>query len=184
MSKRLSYDNLYSEYPDLGGRVARKRVFLQSLLQDDYGEAYDCTITSLACIFGAEHYGEIEAIAKRYGYDGKKCGTSPLTVRKILSDILKLLHKSGKPKSAYAKGIGWNFSLVKRLVSGGTPVVLNLWNDGRGYYHDHTVTIIGTEEYKKNRFLLVYDNWSLGVSLIDYQKLCVISSINWVDAKA
>ena len=43
------------------------------------------------------------------------------------------------------------------------------------------MTVIGVEEYRKDRFLLVLDNWNESISLIDYKKLCTISSINWVD---
>jgi len=70
---------------------------------------------------------------------------------------------------------------VKDIVSRDIPLVLNLWKDGRGYYKDHSVVIIGAEEYEKARFLLVLDNWHETVSLIDFDKLCIISSINYID---
>lgn len=181
MGKKLDYKNLKTEYPDLGKCKARKRLFLTSLLQDDYGEDYDCTITSLSCVFGESYYSDFERIAKKYGYDGVKRGTNPLTVKKITSDFLREKHMGGTAKSAYGKSLGWSFSMIKSKINSGIPVLLNLWDDGRGYYHDHTVTVIGYEEYQRGLFLLTFDNWNRGVTMIDYKKLCTVSSINWVD---
>ena len=98
-----------------------------------------------------------------------------------MADFLRAHHMTGTARSGYGKGIGWRWATVKRLIACQTPVILNLWDDGRGYYHDHTVTVIGVEEYRKDRFLLVLDNWNESISLIDYKKLSIISSINWVD---
>lgn len=181
MKERLDYITLQYEYHDRGKQIFRQLIPLQPLLQKDYGEALDCTITSMACIFGETHYGQIEAIARRYGYDGDTRGTNPLTVRRIMADFLRAQHMTGTARSAYCKGICWRWDTVKRLIARQTPVILNLWDDGRGYYHDHTVTVIGVEEYRKDRFLLVLDNWNESVSLIDYKKLSIISSINWVE---
>ena len=181
MKKRLDYITLQHEYPDRGKQLFRQLIPLHPHLQRNYGEELDCTITSMACIFGEEHYEQIEAIARRYGYDGEKRGTNPLTVRRIMVDCLRAQHRTGTARSAYGKGIGLRWATVKRLIARQTPVILNLWNDGRGYYHDHTVTVIGVEEYRKDRFLLVLDNWNESVSLIDYKKLSIISSINWVE---
>ena len=181
MKKRLDYTTLQYEYPDRGKQLSRQLIPLQPLLQRNYGEELDCTITSMACIFGEKYYGVIELIARSYGYDGDMRGTNPLTVRRIMAEFMDCSHMTGTARSAYGKGIGWRWATVKRLVSRQTPVILNLWNDGRGYYHDHTVTVIGVEEYRKDRFLLVLDNWNESISLIDYRKLSTISSINWVE---
>ena len=181
MKKRLDYITLQYEYPDRGKQLFRQMIPLQPLLQRNYGEDLDCTITSMACIFGEKYYGQIESIARLYGYDGEKRGTNPLTVRRIMADFLRAQHMTGTARSGYGKGIGWRWDTVKRLIARQTTVILNLWYDGRGYYHDHTVTVIGVEEYRKDRFLLVLDNWNESVSLIDYKKLSTISSINWVE---
>lgn len=180
MGKRLYQAILTTEYPNLGKRTARKILNMRALLQDDYGERLDCTLTSMACIFGEEYYAEIERIAKRYGYNGEKRGTNPLVVQRIMQVFMKAHKLKGRPCSAYGKGIGWNYATIERLIGGGTPVILNLWTDGRGYYKDHSVTIVGYEEYEHGRFLLVYDNWYKGTSMIDYEKLSVVSSINFV----
>ena len=181
MKKRLDYITLQYEYTNRGKQLSRQLITLRPLLQRNYGEALDCTITSMACIFGEKYYGVIEDIARRYGYDGDTRGTNPLTVRRIMADFLRAQHMTGTARSGYGKGIGWRWATVKRLIARQTPVILNLWDDGRGYYHDHTVTVIGVEEYQKDRFLLVLDNWNESVSLIDYKKLSIISSINWVE---
>ena len=181
MKKRLDYITLQYEYPDRGKQICRQVIPLRPLLQRNYGEELDCTITSLSCIFGETHYGQIESIARRYGYDGDTRGTNPLTVRRIMAEFMDCSRMTGTARSGYGKGIGWRWATVKRLIARQTPVILNLWDDGRGYYHDHTVTVIGVEEYRKDRFLLVLDNWNESISLIDYRKLSTISSINWVD---
>ena len=181
MSKRLDYIQLGVEYPKRGKQLYRHLIPLKGLLQKNYGKRFDCTLTSLACIFGEEYYATIERIAEKYGYDGDKNGTNPLVVRCITQELAKRIKVKGKAKSAYGKSIGWTWGMVKRLIAKNTPVVLNLWDDGRKYYHDHTVTIVGVEEYQNGKFLIVLDNWNESVSLIDYNKLCVISSINWFE---
>lgn len=181
MSHRLDYGWLELDYPDRGKQLYRRLIPMTGLLQRNYGKALDCTLTSLACIFGEKYYSDIEGIALRYGYNGDRRGTNPLTVRAIMREFMRRWGVPGKARSAYGKGLGWTWTMVKGLIGGGLPVVLNLWDDGRGYYHDHTVTIVGAEEYERARFLLVLDNWHETVSLIDYNKLCMISSINWID---
>lgn len=93
----------------------------------------------------------------------------------------KLIPMTGLLQKNYGKVVGWNWLTARRLAERGIPAVLNLWDDGRGYYHDHSVVLVGVEEYQRARFLLVLDNWSETVSLIDYNKLCVASSLNWVE---
>ena len=101
MKKRLDYISLQYEYPDRGKQLYRQVISLQPLLQQNYGESLDCTITSLACIFGERYYGMIESIARRYGYDGERCGTNPLTVRRIMADFMKKQHMIGTARSGY-----------------------------------------------------------------------------------
>ena len=150
-------------------------------MQDDYGKRLDCTLTSLACIFGKKYYGDIEGIALKYGYNGDKRGTNPLVVKAIMREFARLRGIPGKARSAYGKGIGWTWRMVKDILSRGIPLVLNLWDDGRKYYHDHSVTVVGIEEYENARFLIVLDNWSKKPAFVDYGKLCMISSLNWIE---
>lgn len=181
MGHRLDYSWLEMEYPKRGKQTFRKLIPLKGLLQKNYGKRLDCTLTSLACIFGERYYGDIEKIAEKYGYNGDKWGTNPLAVKAITKEFTRRWDIPGRAKSAYGKGVGWTWAFIKAIVSRDIPLVLNLWKDGRGYYKDHSVTIIGAEEYEKAKFLLVLDNWHETVSLIDYDKLWIISSINWID---
>nr|DAL48832.1 MAG TPA_asm: cysteine protease [Caudoviricetes sp.] len=181
MAHRLDYSWLEMEYPKRGKQTFRKLIPLKGLLQKNYGKRLDCTLTSLACIFGEQYYSDIEKIAEKYGYNGDKWGTNPLAVKSITKEFTRRWDIPGRAKSAYGKGVGWTWAFIKAIVSRDIPLVLNLWKDGRGYYKDHSVTIIGAEEYEKARFLLVLDNWRETVSLIDYEKLCIISSINYID---
>ena len=63
-------------------------------------------------------------------------------------------------------------------------MILNLSTDGRNYYKDHSVLIIGYREIKlsnnkKMFFLKIKDNWTKETTYIDYSKLSVICSINY-----
>lgn len=181
MAHRLDSSWLAIDYPDRGKKIYRKKIPMEALLQKDYGKARDCTLTSLASIFGKEYYSYIEKIAEKYGYEGDKKGTNPLTVRNIMREFMKQFDVPGTPKSAYGKGVGWTWKGIKKLISADIPVILNLWDDGRKYYHDHSVTVVGIEEYKNARFLIVLDNWSKKPAFVDYGKLCMISSLNWIE---
>ena len=181
MGRRLDYKRLEAEYPNRGKQTYRKLIPMTGLLQKNYGKRLDCTLTSLACIFGEQYYSDIEGIALKYLYNGDKWGTNPLAVKAIMREFMRRWDVPGKVKSAYGKGVGWNWLMARKLADRGIPAVLNLWEDGRGYYKDHSVTIIGAEKYEQARFLLVLDNWHETVSLIDYDKLCIISSINYID---
>ena len=53
---------------------------------------------------------------------------------------------------------------------------MSLTNDGRNYYKDHTITIVGymvfEDENKQQRVIFkVYDNWYNGYALLDYNIL-------------
>lgn len=182
MGTRLDYSRLETEYPDRGKQLYRKLLTpYKALLQKNYGLKQDCTLTCLACIFGEGHYGAIERIAIRHGYNGETYGTHFWTIRAIMAEFLRTWGMAGSARAAYGKGLGWRWSTVKNLIAQrSAPVVLNLYRDGRDYYSTHSVTVVGVEEYERARFLLVYDNWSEGLSLVDYDKLSIISSINWV----
>ena len=63
------------------------------------------------------------------------------------------------------------------------PIILSMKNDGRNYYVNHTVTVMGYIMVRVgNRtvpILQVLDNWTKLISYIDYNKLSAISSINF-----
>ena len=178
----LSQKNLRSEYKNLGQIVASKNLGGNALLQANFGQDLDCTITSVAFVLGGEaRYNAVEEVAKKHGYNGETYGTIPFALKRIMSECLARFGLVGTAHSAYGKGFGWNFRKVKRLIDSGHYVILNIWRDGRRYYDNHTVTVIGYEVYKHNKFLIVYDNWHKTQGYVDYDNLCGIASINWYE---
>ena len=180
---RLWQENIHSEYPDLGELIRRKNLGGSALLQKDYGKAKGCTVISLAFLFGAEHYPAIEKIAMKHGYNGDKRGTNPFWIKRIMREICRLLHIDFVCRSAYGKGLFFNYRRIQTILDSGSVLLLNMFDDGRHYYHDHTVTVIGYEEYERGKFLLLYDNWNRTCSYLDYHRLSLISSINWIAAR-
>lgn len=177
---RLSHSTLRQEYPALGALI-RSRINTGSpLLQREFGQKSNCTITSLAYLFGPRDYERIRTIAKRFGYNGEKRGTNPFMIRWIMQNVIREQKQPERARAAYMKGVGVTWEKCVALCEGAIPFLLNLHRDGRGYYADHTVTVIGYEAYENGRFLVVYDNWTRGESLIDYDKLSVFCSINWM----
>lgn len=177
---RLSYSTLRQEYPDLGAMVHSRINAGVPLLQNDYGQKNNCTLTSLAYLFGPIHYERIETIAKRCGYNGEKRGTNPFAIRWIMHRLIREHKRPERARAAYMKGVGVTWKKCVDLAEASIPFLLNLHRDGRGHYADHTVTVIGYAEHENGRFLVVYDNWAREESLIDYNKLSVFCSINWM----
>jgi uridylate kinase len=70
---------------------------------------------------------------------------------------------------------------IKKCIDNNIPVVLSITNDGRGYYKNHSVTVVGYRIYKADnkeiKMLILYDNWAFSESLLDYNKLSVLSAI-------
>lgn len=176
---RLYTANVRKEYPNLGRVQECKNLGGKPLLQINYEDDYDCTLTCLAFIFGDQYYNDIKAIAKRYGYGGNTTGTNPLTIKAIMKKTMVLAGVKGSAKSSYIKNVGFTWKSIKELLKCGHYVILNLSNDGRGYYKNHSVTIIGYGQYDGAKLLLVYDNWNAGISYIDYDKMCSVCSINY-----
>lgn len=168
-------------YPNKGKRIKRKSLGGEALLQKDYGNPLDCTLTSLAFLFGKNNYDVIEKYAMKTGYNGIVNGTRPTAIKYIMTQTMKELKIRGRTKSAYGKNVGYNWKKVVSLIDKNKYVVLSLFDDGMNHYHNHTVTIIGYEEFENEKFFIVYDNWSTIPQFIDYKKLCVISSINWYE---
>ena len=163
---------------------------IKPLIQNDYGLAGDCTLTCITCILYYLYqqpiqtiYDIVEANAKKYGYNGK-IGTIPIVINNIIKRSEKQLQiKNQKWKSGYIKGLGFDFNTIKKLIDQKHPVILSLTSDGRGYYHGHSVTIVGYAQYlindKLQRFLLIYDNWRNEAAYLDYEILGKICSINY-----
>lgn len=163
------------------------------LLQNDYGEVNDCTLTSITtCVNyyrGAkdnvnEIYDYVEKIAKKYFYKGN-IGTIPLFTQKIYDEVLKKYScRKKKTSQAYLKGVGFNFNTIKKLIDKETPIILSVNNDGRNYYRNHSITIVGYRTYKINnnttsKLLVVFDNWTKVICFVDYDVLPAIASINY-----
>lgn len=176
MKVRLSDRNIKELYPNVGNLLHTTRLDnLKALLQNDYTGDNDCTVTAIACALCLP-YDEVLPVATKYGYTSKK-GTNPFKVRNIMQEIIS---NSYVAKSAYGKGFGCTLKKLEIILKT-TPIVLNLWNDGRNYYKNHSVVIVGVDVYAHGVFLRIYDGWHLETSLIDYKKLSAIMSIHWVE---
>ena len=54
-------------------------------------------------------------------------------------------------------------------------------NDGRNYYQNHTVTVIGyMESGVKVKMLIIFDNWHETISYVDYNKMNKFCSVNYL----
>lgn len=195
--KKITSSNVQSYmaemYPNLSNKNIKNKVIssVPALLQKNYGGANDCTLTSLTAILmrltretnANIIYNRVERTAKVYGYTGSS-GTNPLLIKKIFDDLLESLSVKKITKARYLKECGYSFNLIKQLVDAGTAIILSMYSDGRGYYENHSVLIVGYSEYKLSnnkikRFLIVQDNWNKDKCFIDYDKLSIISSINY-----
>ena len=193
-AQRLKISNLdlYLNNQDIKAK-SKLVLGVPSLEQSDYGQANDCTITSLTAYIGylvknkaiVHIYNSVADIAKKYGYNGYSRGTNPFCIKTIFNQALKANDINQNTKVRYLKNIGFNYNLIKNNINNKIPMVLSLWRDGREYYDNHSVLIVGyyevqLENKKIKRFLQVFDNWKADYSLIDYDKLSVISCINYI----
>ena len=164
--------------------IDEKRIGATPFLQSNYGEENDCTIMSIAtCIYYYvrqinmpipmfEIYAATRKIAKKYKYNDST-GTFFGFNKKIYEETLKYFNLKQKININFVKNVGFNFNTIKKSILENKPVVLSMANDGRDYYKNHTVTIIGYQVYElndtdKNRIiqtkkinknmLLVFDN--------------------------
>ena len=150
---------------------------IEPLLQNDYGQENDCTLTSITTIIKYYNktiqvdviYSITESIAKKYFYNGSK-GTLPLFISTIYNKVLESFYIKKKTKC----------KLIQDQINKQQPILLNMFDDGKNFYHNHTVSIIGYAIYDDVRLLMIYDNWFKEISYIDYNKLSSISSINYL----
>lgn len=181
---RLNNNNLLKYVEDTYGPItfcAESRISgYTPLLQDNYGKDNDCTLTCITSILSEGQpqgtYEKVEAIALKYGYNGDGSGTNPFAIKTILDKA-----SGTRSKRGYGKGIGYTWKKIKSLIAEDKPIILSLNNDGRDCYVNHSVVIAGVKEFdNKYKFLRVYDNWYLTPGYIDYKKLSMISSINYL----
>ena len=191
MSLSLNENNIKSylevEYQYTENNLIKRQIAdIVPLLQNDYGGINDCALTSITTVM--HHfmpsirseiiYYTVEEIAKKYFYSSEK-GTNPLLINMIFNKVLKKFGFDYQSKSRYLKNVGYNFKTIQQSINIQMPVLLNMTNDGRNYYKNHTVLVIG---YLTNgqdiKILIVLDNWSKEIKYIDYNKLSIISSTN------
>lgn len=179
---------IYETYGVFSQNINQKYISnITALLQNNYGGENDCTLTSITTIikyfksnlYVNEIYNIVEQIAKKYFYDEKN-GTFPLWINSILQKSLNTFNIKQKAHSAYLKNICYNFNKIKNIINTNMPILLNMNNDGRDFYKNHTVLIIGYYEINNVKMLAIYDNWYNQISYIDYNKLSIISSINYL----
>lgn len=182
--KRISESNVIEyikQTYDKANLKSRKVIGgIAPLLQSNYGGDMDCTLTSITTILNDGDpnalYTRVEKVAKKYFYNENR-GTNPLFIKCILDKL------TGKKTSrGYLKNIGYNWSKIKKNIGAKKPMILSMNNDGRNYYKNHSVTIVGYAEYNDGnvKMLIVYDNWYRSESYIDFNKLSCISSINYI----
>ena len=152
------------------------------LLQSNFGGPNDCTLTSITAVYAFVNkykesfnsiYDQVETVAKKHFFTAKT-GTAVVLIKSIIDKTF-----STKSHSKYLKGIGFNWFNIKNNIKNNIPMILSTNNDGRNYYKNHTVIIVGYKEYNLTRLLVVYDNWNNTYSYIDYDILSIFSAINY-----
>lgn len=176
---RLTDSNIEVAYGSIDSREERCITNFTPLLQKDYGKDKDCTLTSITAILGGnpqETYDKVEKIALKYGYNGDTYGTIPIFTKSIIDKA-----SGTKSKQGYLKNIGYSWKKIQELINNNQSIILSLNKDGRDYYKNHSVVIVGWVILNnKTRLLKIYDNWYLTPAYIDYDKLSLISSINYM----
>lgn len=159
------------------------------LLQKDYGMSNDCSLTAITTLLAKKAnlepekaYTIVEKYAKQYGFRGK--GTLPFFIKCILDKSIKECKLSSNSKQGYIKVMGYDYDKICSIIDDGEPIILSINKDGRNYYNNHSILIIGYSIYKVDGvitpMLLVYDNWKACTSVVDYKALSMISSINYM----
>lgn len=161
------------------------------LLQKNYGGAGDCTLTSMTAIVNflskgkyqiQDIYNCVEKYALKYFYTGET-GTPTITTRKIFEEVSKV-YKLSKPIAKYGKELGYTFDIIKQQISYNNPLILSINDDGKNYYKNHSITVVGFEVWKVGnkeiKMIAIYDNWYSSISYVDYDKISYISTIHYL----
>ena len=165
---------------------------IKPLLQENFGKAddLDCTLTSITTILTyycnktpQEIYDVVLKYASKFCYT-ERTGTQPPAMRTIMNKAAKELGVNKKAFVRYGKNISFNFAGIKQHIDQGRPLMLSMFKDGRQWYEDHSVTIIGYAEHKLDgkktvRMLKVYDNWYPEVMYVNYELMHMFSSIHY-----
>lgn len=175
VGKRLTVSNITSYLKDNNFNLkAIPESFMirniKPFLQKNYGGDGDCTLTSILTVVKYykpeldenEVYDYIEKIAKKYLYN-EKGGTFRGFNKIIAENVFNYFNINKKITSKYFKNIGFNENIIINELKQNIPVIISLANDGRNYYKNHTITIVGYTIFKdindKDRVIFkVFDN--------------------------
>ena len=163
---------------------------ISPLLQKNYQGENNCIITSITCVIKWYKkriktdviYKTVEQIAKRYGYQPNE-GVFPIAVPRIYKRAINIYNLNKKIKTKHLKNFGFTFEDIQDSINNNYPVLMSIKNDGRNYYIDHSVLIIGYVNIPEQRILIVYDNWNSDFSYIDYDKLSLMSNVTFLRNK-
>ncbi len=186
MSIRISGSNINNYLKENFGTPTLqeyKQLNVKPFLQKDYGGDGDCTLAAILTVVKFykpdldtnEVYNYIEKIAKKYLYN-PNWGTFPGFNKSITKEVFSYFGINKNVISKYFKNIGFNENTIIQQIQNNTPVIISITADGRKYYDNHTITIIGYSIYKnendeKRIMFRVYDNWRMIVSFLDYAVL-------------
>jgi hypothetical protein len=173
--KRLNNSTLKNYLEDTYGEVKLKTYKhipnIKAFLQNDYGGDGDCTLTAILTVTSFyrselninDVYDYIEKIAKKYFYN-PKLGTAPFFNKAIVKEVFNHFKIQKPVYSKYLKNIGFNINtIMDEIRIGCHPIILSITKDGRKYYNNHTITIVGYNIYedingKEIYMLRVFDN--------------------------
>ena len=170
----------YGGTPQLSDKGKTLQVNAQTMKAISGKSANNCTLVSITklMIYWRDYrnkyhiptangtvYRDVETIAKKYGYTDSK-GTNPTKINNIMNDIIRKYFYTPKTSGIYV----WTFNgQVKKEVDAGRPVTMNI---ARGYYGNHSVTVVGYKIYKVNGktypMIQVSDGWKASYRYIDY----------------
>ena len=195
---RLDDRNIISYIQDAYGAenvsssAARLISNFQPVVKKDSGLISDCTLLSISAIISyhikytksiQDIYDIVESIAEDFLYSGYF--TIPDFIKIVIDRTLKKMNIIGESHWSTYKKPDLIYNDIKTLIQKNKPIILSISSDGREYYKDHSVIIIGYIEYniginKKVRLLKVYDNCYDSISYIDYEKMNKICCINYL----
>lgn len=166
-----------------------------NLLQKDYGEDNDCTITSITTVMSyltkrADYdkiYDNVIAnIYPKWAYGWY--GTIPIFITKVINNVLNGFGYTNKKSGGlYFKSFGVTNTSIKRwLKSTNIPLILSVYKANDGYYKYHSTSVVGYIEYldknsgNKLNLIAIHDNWSKKVRYVDYNKLHWLCMFNYI----
>ena len=162
--------------------------------QKDFGTKNDsdCTLTSIMTsiyyysykkLNPKEVYRTVRKNAEKWFFK-PNIGTIPFFIKSIYDKSLKDYGINKKTGARLIKDWGYNLKLIMSVLDQNKPIILSIYKDGREYYFNHSVLVIGYEIFRFENgieypMLLVYDNWYSTIGYVDYNKLSAFSSINF-----